>query len=102
MSASNFLDGLIFTLGDVVEGWFEDISLRMCGGFAGLLFSDCLRFLPEGVLVVLMDLGLWIITRAGGTLSAPEVKSGEVQKGSVFVSLLRAEAVTLKGSAWST
>jgi hypothetical protein len=38
----------------------------------------------------------------GRDAEPPEVKSGEVQQGSVFASLLRVEAVTLKGSAWST
>jgi hypothetical protein len=33
----------------VVEGRFEDISLSMRGGFAALVFSNCLRFLIEGV-----------------------------------------------------
>ena len=74
----------------------------MRSGFAVLVFSYSVSSLPEDVYVVLVDF-LPVDKHEGGRYSAlPEVKSGEAQKGSVFVSLLRAEAVTLKGSAWST
>ena len=82
----------------VVGKWFDDVAL-VAFLWRGT-FSNSLRVLIEGVFVVVLDFRS-VDKYAGAAPSLPGVKSGEVQKGSVFAGLSRAEVVTFMFSVWS-